>query len=49
MLNYTILSRKNTTDLEVVVNEFISLGYIPIGSIFYDGKKFYQTMIKKEE
>lgn len=48
MGDYIILYRETTTDLEVVVDKFIDKGYTPIGSPFYDGKKFYQAMIRKK-
>ena len=47
MTDYIILDRENTTELEIVVREFIRRDYTPIGSPFYDGKKFYQAMTRK--
>lgn len=49
MTDYIILYRENTTDLEIVIREFIRRDYTPIGSPFYDGKKFYQAMIRERK
>lgn len=46
--DYRIVSRETTDELEVVVNEFITSGYEPMGSAFYDGERFYQTIVKKK-
>lgn len=43
---YKVCHSRSIAEVERQVNEVIKVGYIPIGSIAFDGKEFYQaTMI----